>query len=1356
MQGWRRAGSEAVRVGVRTLWIALGLLLWLPGAAPALELVTRHYRSVEGLPVSSATTTAIDADGFLWVATHDGLARFDGREFSVYDAAAYPEMGGNRIQSVYRDARGQVYALGGGGEWLRVHSQRIERLHLDPVDADARVLHVVADPLCITLRRGLYCAEAEGMRLRRSIDPALNVELAVPDGARDWLIAPDGRGWRCRQEACAALAPLPHLPRRDADTPMQSQPYQNDLLLGYADGLLRVSASKPPVWIVRSTGLPLTPIQIRLEADGSLLVGTQDGLFRYTDERWEPAWEGSVRPGMAAQSQRDARGVLWHSEGSELYRNRHRVLQTQGRINAIGFIDDGSIVVTTLRDGLYVAAPARVQLAGEDPALRAGNLYGLAYDPDGSLWMGSLGNGLYRLWPDGRLHNYGRLQGLPGENIWGVAAAADGQVYAMPFRPGLWAFDRASERFQPVDLPPAMAQMQIRSLSADARGQLWAGGSAGAWQRVDGRWTPRWQLADDVAVHAIVHAPDGTVWFGSSHGLWRQQAGATHRVAEALLGGTPVRGLYRARDGAIWAATEGRGLVRIAADDPAGVRALRLGRHEGLPSNSPHAMVEDAEGDLWVNSNQGIFRLRAAELARLLTGSERVLSPLTLGLADGLTELEGNGGVQPAVAVDAAGVISFPSQRGVVRVDPAVLPIRSLAPRAVIDGIDFDGSALTLEDGALPRGVRSLHLRYNAADLHAGAEVRFRYRLHPINLQWTEAGPRREAAFALLAPGAYRFELIAGNGDGVWAEVPTVLAFQVPPYWYETRAFNLVLLLAALLGTAGVVRWRLGRLRLRAAELDRQVQLRTAELSDQKQRVETTLDELAQAHAQLAHNHELIESANRRLADQAAQLAALDRFRSRLLADVSHELRTPLMLIQLPLAEVIERAQLSEGDRQRLRLPLQQTERLAQLVEQLLGLVQAEAGQLPLHAHRLELVAWLRTLAQSYAPMAAQAGVSVRVHAAQAALPVYADPTHLATIVGNLIGNALKYAPSGSEISVHVDPSEAQEHARIRVIDRGPGYPPELAATLFQRFVRAGEPPRAGREGLGIGLALARELVELHGGRIGTRLLDAEGTEFWVELPLGSAHILLAELALDGAAQPPSAPAVTASASGGLLLVEDHPELAAYLSERLSEHYPVDCVSDAEAALQRLQAAPARLLISDVMLPGMDGVALCRQLKSHPQTAALPVILMSAKAGLGDREQGLAAGAVAWISKPFEIGQLLAEIGRHWPQAASPLPATEALDDPLLALALQHLADASFGVNEWSGRAHLSERQLRRRVSELTGQAPVAWLRHQRLLRVRRLISEGSCRTLAEAGLASGFDNPSYLYRLYRAQFGAN
>lgn len=382
-----------------------------------------------------------------------------------------------------------------------------------------------------------------------------------------------------------------------------------------------------------------------------------------------------------------------------------------------------------------------------------------------------------------------------------------------------------------------------------------------------------------------------------------------------------------------------------------------------------------------------------------------------------------------------------------------------------------------------------------------------------------------------------------------------------------------------------------------------------------------------------------------------------------------------------------------------------------------------------------------------------------------AGLAVYADADHLTTILSNLLDNALKYAPEDSRVVVSIDVDEQGDRARIGVAHRGPGYPPELADSLFDRFFRAEGPPRAGREGLGIGLALACELIELHGGSIGTSVSAPDGTVFWMEIPLGSAHIALDEVALEDAQDAlveTDLPLVVQTRDGGILLVEDHPELAAYLSERLAEFFPVRTVASAELAMPEMRRGDIRLLISDVKLPGMDGVELCRTLKSMPVFADLPVILISAKSTLLDRDAGIAAAVASWITKPFELATLIAEVRRWWPGGQSSLPSLSANpieasarpDDPILLIARNKMVDPAFGVAEWSQAAHLSDRQLRRRITELTGMLLIVWLREQRLNKVRELISNGTFQTIAEAGRLCGFDNPSYLYRLYRAQFG--
>lgn len=1331
--------------------------------------VQHRYGSVDGLPVGSANSAQVDADGFLWLATHDGLARFDGERFEVLESMRFPAMSGNRVQSLRKDAAGRLFTYTEHGDWLQVRSGSIERVDLGS-DGPQGVRYVDAGSLCVTTAAALHCPDGSGafpawVRFPAGAEPAL--ALRGPDDAA-WLMTRAGDIWRHRRgewrlvrQGAARSGTLPPL-------------YAATLVDGSfwteaAGRLLRVSSDgTETLWTGEQDPHAIT--QLQRGADGRLWIGAADGVFVVeAGQRRRVFVDAATASAKGYRSWQAPDGAVWVAEAGRLWRLASDtsasspaptpVLASSGEIRDVLFGEEGIVWAMTLRDGLYRLSRARVELLDATAGVAGGNIYGVAQGIDGTMWLGSLGNGLFSVDADGRVRRYAREQGLPGENPWLVAAAPDGSLYVGTYAPGLWRRAPGAARFEAVPLPDELLGEQVLAVVFDAAGEPWLGTTAGAWRRTSEGWRRQWPREPRRSkVNALAMA-DGKTWFGGAEGVWLQQGEDGHAVAAALLERTSVRDLHLAGDGALWISTDGRGLVRVAADDPFGRKALQLGRAQGLLSNSPHTVREDAHGHLWVNSNQGIFRISRPGLGALLAGEGHGLSPLVLGLSDGLTELEGNGGVQPAAAWDRQGRLWFPSQSGVVRFDPLEIPLHERPPRAVINGLESEGREVPVAaDGGLPVGVRSVLIRYGAADLGGSGENRFRYRLLPQDHGWTDALSERTAAFAALPPGRYRFELLAGNSDGIWARAPTGLEFEVPPRWHETAVVRLAALAGIGLCLLALVRLRLHRLRRRAIELDRQVRQRTQELSHEKSLAEATLSELAETHAELARTHREIEDRNLRLAAQTQRLETLDQFRSRLLADVSHELRTPVMLVSLPLQELQARAgALGAADRGRLDLSLRQLDRLRGLVEQLVGLVQAESGQMRLRVRRLDLAALLRDILAGYRPMIERVGAELVLEAEPERSVLFGDRQHLTTVFGNLIDNAIKHAPPGSRVTVRLHGND--EHAVVEVQDQGPGFDPTLAAQLFERFFRVEGPPRQGREGLGIGLALARELVELHGGRVAAASARGAGATFRVELPLGSAHVALDELALDGEAQaaPPPAEA-RRDGNGRVLLVEDHPDLAAYLAERLGERVPVACAVSAEQAWRMLaDDADIRLVVSDVVLPGVSGVDLCRRIVESAEAARRPVILISAKAADVDREAGLAAGADAYLAKPFSFETLLDAIERAWPAAGPRLaaaPADDADVDPLLGIALGRLEHADFSIAEWAERAHLSERQLRRRVHELSGQSPQAWLREQRLLRVRHLLRSGACKTLAEAGARCGLDNPAYLYRSYRARFG--
>lgn len=1352
------------------LYAILTLSVAVPVQAQSLPKVVGHLGVEDGLPVDSVSSVVVDKRGFLWIATHGGLARYDGQQLKIFDAAGSSEMPGNSVLKLHRDAGRNVYGLSANRTLLRIEPNRIERVRTQSGRALERIRFIQAAPLCVTHPSGVACADDQGRFVERmSFTAEQNVIAALAGHGGDTWILSGSRGiWlkRAGELTLVLRDDSLRLPREQAFVDGHG-----DLWAVLERGLVHVRRDGRVDTYEMPHGRAADIIRIQTSPDGKVWLGTDVGLFSVESGRVVRAStdtdDTSVDPDEPTLTWHDPQGRQWLARGDRIYRDGRLVMRAEGSIQDLYFDRSGAIWVCTLRDGLYVLLTPRIELLDRNSGLLDDNIYGVDRAADGAIWLGSLGGGVQKVDRDGRITHYGVRDGLPGPNTWAVASAPDRSVYAASYDPGLYRMPHGGTRFLPVALAPVLAGTRVLSISFDAAGRLWLGTERGAWRRDGSTWINVWPGLGAGVAKSILHATDGTTWIGSDRGLWHLSDGRATAVAPDALGQSTVRGLFQDDRGDIWASTEGRGLVYVSRPGTPGTRVVRLGRRQGLPSDSPHGVVQDKQGDYWINSNQGVLRITRSELADYMRGRVSRLSPRRLGIADGVGTLEGNGGVQPAATVDDHGRIVFPTQRGVVRFDPGALP-PSAPPRPYIDATTgADGDSF----GPASDRNRSIGIHYGAIDLKPGANVSFRYRLLPTQPDWVDAGSQRSAAFLALPPGHHTFELVAGNEGGAWSKTPVRRSFYLPPRWYETGYYELVLLALTALLSMILVRYRTRVLRAQAAVLDATVEARTAELAQEKAKVEHALVERQQAHAALARTNRDVEESNRRLATQAERLEAMDAFRSRLLANVSHELRTPLMLVDLSLHDLADSG-LGPPQRTPVVQALAQTQRLNILIEQLIGLAQAEAGQVRLRYTKVDICRFVRDAASALRPATRERGdIGIAVQCEAGEITAFIDTTRITTVLNNLVDNACRYAPAGSEVRIRVGLVEEGSQVRIAVSDRGPGFPPELAEHLFERFYRCDEHPRSGRDGLGIGLALARELVDLHGGGMGAEAQPGRGATFWFELPLGTTHIGLDDVAWDresgtsAAASPPSLPAtVDADArshrsADQVAIVEDHPDLCAYLRERISMFVPVVAFATMQAALRDLPHGNTGLILIDVVLPDGSGIDLCRRLRSDERMHGTPALLMSAKATPEDILAGKRAGAAEFLVKPFTFNELVAAIVRSAPSLRKffeprSAPPNGTQPDPILQAATEAMTESTFGVSDWADRIHLSERQLRRRVIDLTGQSPQAWLREQRLQEVHRLMRDGSCRTLAEAGARSGLENPNYLYRLYRERFG--
>lgn len=562
-------------------------------------------------------------------------------------------------------------------------------------------------------------------------------------------------------------------------------------------------------------------------------------------------------------------------------------------------------------------------------------------------------------------------------------------------------------------------------------------------------------------------------------------------------------------------------------------------------------------------------------------------------------------------------------------------------------------------------------------------------------------------------------------------------------------------------------------------------QTRALEVSREKEELQQRSNrELAERAAELQQAYQELQASIR----TSHKLQELDELKTKFFTNISHELRTPLTLIISPLEQLLSEARRrnEEPAHPEYALMLRNARRLLRLINQLLDIARLEAGQTRLAAAPDDLVRTVRTNVLSFESLAVGNGVELRFESPFDALEVYLDAEQFDKILYNLLGNALKFTPAGGQVVVSVD--RQAERAVLRVRDTGPGIPAEHLPLIFDRFHQVDDTRTRRHEGSGIGLALVKELVALHHGHIRVLSVLGQGSTFVVELPLGRAHLQPAELrpASDAPGEVRTSrvlpeleteptnsfepqPAATANAEDArplVLVVEDNPEMRAYIHSCLAAEFRVLTADDGEQGLERAVAAVPDLVVSDLMMPQIDGLELCRRLREDERTSHVPVVLLTARAGDEDRLLSFGLGADEYLTKPFRPEELRVRLhnlvrqrallrqrfGRAvtlQPRDISITSADEAFLHRALAVVEEHMADTGFSVEQFADAMALSRVQLHRKLKALTDQSTSEFVRTVRLRRAAALLL-AQVGNVAEVAEQVGFGNLSYFSKCFR------
>jgi len=552
----------------------------------------------------------------------------------------------------------------------------------------------------------------------------------------------------------------------------------------------------------------------------------------------------------------------------------------------------------------------------------------------------------------------------------------------------------------------------------------------------------------------------------------------------------------------------------------------------------------------------------------------------------------------------------------------------------------------------------------------------------------------------------------------------------------------------------------------------------------------------AQLEQELEQKTADIRSMNSDLEQQSKKLLKLDESKSQFFANISHEFRTPLTLIEGPLTMLLEREGFPE--KQTLEGVVRNSNSLKRLIDQILLLSELDENSLDLNATKINVAQTVKEFAAQFASLFEQKGIRLSITSEQSEIQAYVDYEKLQIIINNLLSNAAKFTQSAGQVTIEVSSTASDselreeysrdEYVKIMISDTGQGIPDNEVAHVFDRYFQSdsSEVSESGL-GTGIGLALVKELVELHAGEVTVESVYQQdnsqlstGTSFCVILPLGRAHLNDSEIVQERdsatehhqASRPIQDGSIESigklpSRLATVLVVDDNDDMRIHIRRLLERDYRVITARDGLLAEALLNEQVPDLIITDLMMPNRNGLEFVKSIKQKNEFVNIPVIMLTARAGLDDRIKGLMAAVDDYLVKPFNGRELTARIKNllnkqaqfnAFYQNQNSKPDNNRMEsylDKVKAVVNRRLMESDFGVDELAKALHVSEATLRRRLSDDANFTPAAFIRHCRLERARHIAQQGKVRSVSELAKAVGFSQPSYFARLYQKTFNS-
>ncbi len=1330
----------------------------------------KHLDINSGLTNNQVKTIYEDSNGFIWVGTVNGLNRFDGYSVKVFrksnnDEFSLPD---NNINEIYEDQHGRIWLNTGSGLAIFdpttekfISGSQINQIYKSLPLSNIENIFCDNDKQLWIIHRntGAYCYGANPDSVKHL---RIGHEL-MPHPISDAQIDSEGNIWVLNRNMAievidpvncivikqyknelAIIPPSAHDYRFSLDTNNHPWIYNvNDEEGAY---YFDIENKKIVHYHSSSKSHPISNdivSCISTNLAGNVLIGTDHGGLNLIDKKnntntvyqFEQGEKNALSQNSITSILRDSNGTLWIGTYKKGVNYFHPDL---------------------FKFDTYTHNPTRQKW------LTTSDVNTFAEDKNGNLWIGSNGGGLLYFDRKNRTfktykHQPNNPSSISSDVIVDLCIDPTGGLWIGTYTGGLNYFDgKKFTRYQhQANNPRSIPNNNVWAVHIDRDKQLWIGTLGGGISSFDpntnqfSHFTPFGNTGGNSNfVMAIAEDPNSNLWIAKAVGVdfYDKNSGSFTQFvhdenSDNSLSNNTALDIYCDSRGWVWIATrEGLNLYW-----PNEQKFTLFDVSDGLIDNNILTILEDNSGNIWVATPQGLSYIGIS----IDKNGQALFSFKSYDDKDGLHGKEFN---EHAAYKTQKGELIFGGADGFSIFDPANLATTPFAAKVFFNSLKVDNKTVEphkpfnnrimlkntinySKQLELKHFEKTFSISFLAINFLNPEKTLFHYKLDGFNEQWsTLTGNNREITYTNLHPGTYTLHLYASDSENLQKSEPISLQIIVlPPFWRTKWAYSLYLIL-----------------------------------------ILSVIFLIIQQIVKRERNKFLAEQEKR----ENAKIHEMDMLKLKFFTNISHEFRTPLTLILSPLEKIIKTTD-NPNNKNQLKLVQRNAKRLLSLVNQLLDFRKLEVQGLSLDVREGELVSFCRETTESFSDLSESRNIKLSFSSNIESLNASFDYDKIEKIIFNLLSNAFKFTPENGLVNVNFQylADNTQPKVVIEVSDTGIGIPKDKQELIFERFVQNIPTGTSVNKGSGIGLSLTREFVQMHEGQIAVESVPGLGSSFKVELPLKSSFKL--QQANNDAVNFQFGKPKTEDQSNSieknlskpykLLIVEDNPDIRFYLKDNLKTDYDIIEAANGEQAWQLIPDILPDLIVSDIMMPGVDGIELCRTIKTDKRTSHIPVILLTARTADQHKLEGLENGADDYITKPFNFELLelrirnlleLREKMRTRFQKNFEIQPSEisitSLDEKFLTkvktITEENMQEPEFSVEKLSSEVGISRAHLYNKLLALTGKTPIEYIRIMRIRRAAQLL-EKSQLTVMEVAYKVGFNDPRYFTKHFKSEY---